>query len=58
VPVHLARLDELIDERLLATSWRPALALRAGNLAFAGLVVLLGRCGARRPPASVEETAR
>jgi hypothetical protein len=38
-----ARANELIDERLLATSWRPSLALLAGNLAFAGLVVLLGR---------------
>jgi hypothetical protein len=38
-----ARANELLDERLLSTSWRPVLAVLALNLAFAVLVVFLGR---------------
>jgi hypothetical protein len=38
-----ARANELIDERLLSSSWRPVLAVLAINLSFAGLVVLFGR---------------
>jgi hypothetical protein len=38
-----ARANELLDDGLLSTSWRPVLVVLAVNLAFAGLVVFLGR---------------